>query len=132
MSAEEFELLEPGPVAPALDPKTVETLRDLERRSGVQLVHDLVQLFLNIVPLRMEAIRGAIADGDNFVLEKTAHAFRSSAGNVGAMRLAHLCEQFENAGKKGRAAAGLELLFEELVTETRRVSAALNELIAKV
>jgi len=55
---------------------------------------------LRIAPVRLAAIRKA-AKGNPAHLERTAHSFLGSCGNLGCRRMADLCARLEVLGRSG-------------------------------
>jgi HPt (histidine-containing phosphotransfer) domain-containing protein len=56
-----------------------------------------------------------VLTGDTEQVHKTAHAFKSASGTIGARRLAELLKQVEAAGRSGNTAKSAGLL--ELVLQ---------------
>ena len=71
---------------------------------------DVVQMFLDDTPSRLEGLLSALEAGDATGLERTAHALKSSCGNLGAKRLAKLCFEIESAGRAGDIEAARPLV----------------------
>ena len=46
-------------------------------------------------------MRKAIAAGDSVALQRAAHTLKSSSANLGALKLAGLCEEMERAARAG-------------------------------
>ncbi len=67
-----------------LDPARIALLRDLEKNGAENLLKELVQLFLAAVPLRIQAIRQALAKRDREEVRRQAHLLASGAANLGA------------------------------------------------
>ena len=65
------------------------------------------------------SIERAIEQGDAAELARTAHAWRSYNGNVGAHGLANLCRELEERARSGNVAATRELLGELRALYTR-------------
>ena len=66
-----------------IDPVRLESLRMLDA-SG-QIVAKITEAFINQAPARMQAMRDALSRGDREELQRTAHAVRGSAAQLGAM-----------------------------------------------
>ncbi len=77
---------------PSLDPETFARLR---RWGGEKLVHDLLHLFRAYAPERISALRIALVAGSAARAGASAHALRSSCGQLGATRMAELCAHVE-------------------------------------
>jgi len=64
------------------------------------LMDEIVATFLRIAPARLATIRKA-AKGNAAQLEREAHSFLGSCGNIGARRMAELCARLEVLGRSG-------------------------------
>jgi HPt (histidine-containing phosphotransfer) domain-containing protein len=104
-----------------LDPEAMERLKEW---GGHTLVAKMVELFLEVTPERMEAIRKGVREGDAKAVERGAHSLRSSAGNLGADAVRHLAGRIEELAAAGNL-EGLRPLAEEL---ERRFGETLDEL----
>ena len=72
------------------------------------LMDEVVATFLKIAPVRLGAIRRA-AKGNAVQLERTAHSFLGSCGNLGCRRMADLCARLEVLGRSGSTEGAPEL-----------------------
>ncbi|MGZ8796113.1 MAG: response regulator [Thermoanaerobaculia bacterium] len=107
-------------------PSTIEYLRDLGG-GDENFLQDVVALFVDDAVLRMAAIHSAIASGDAEELASAAHAFKSSSGNVGAMRVHASCATLERIGRAG-SINGAAAEVARLDAEQARAIARLREL----
>jgi HPt (histidine-containing phosphotransfer) domain-containing protein len=75
---------------------------------------EVVATFLKIAPVRLAAIRKA-AKGNAAQLERAAHSFLGSCGNLGCRRMADLCARLEVLGRSGstEGAPGLASALEQ-------------------
>ena len=73
----------------------------LSRVGGEQFVRDLVYLYLEQSPERIEAGREAIRHNDLPSLAQAAHGMHSSSAQLGARALADACEATEAAAERG-------------------------------
>jgi HPt (histidine-containing phosphotransfer) domain-containing protein len=107
------------PIAGAEPPATDSSaLERLQRFGGGKLLREMIALFLAAAPERIEAARGASARGDAAAAELALHSLKSSAAQLGAVRLQRLSEQGEHRARAGSLDGLLELtrdLAEELV-----------------
>ncbi|MGF6098330.1 Hpt domain-containing protein [Pseudomonas sp. 18175] len=86
--------------------------------SGLQEVMEgeypkLLDTFLDDSQKRVEALR--MARGDAKALGRIAHSFKGSSGNLGAVRLAHLCQLLE--AESVEAASDLGVLVDQIDRE---------------
>ncbi|MEO0650132.1 MAG: Hpt domain-containing protein [Planctomycetota bacterium] len=112
-----------------LDPSVIEALRELGGEEEPELFEELVTMFLDDTPGRIEALLEALEAGDATTLERTAHALKSSCGNLGARRLASLCFEIESAGRAGDVEAARPLVGRS-TDEFAAVAAALKSELA--
>lgn len=89
--------------------------REMEESGLNDLADELVQIFVDDAPVRMEALEAACDDGDPVAIRSAAHPFKSAATTVHAHRLGALLLEIEAAGRDGNAARASDLL-----PETRR------------
>jgi hypothetical protein len=98
------------PEAPAadglLDETIVSSLMSVDDDGS--LMDEVVATFLKIAPVRLGAIRKA-AKGDPAQLERAAHSFLGSCGNLGCRAMADLCARLEVLGRSGSTEGAAEL-----------------------
>jgi two-component system sensor histidine kinase/response regulator len=110
------------PEAPAadglLDETIVSSLMSVDDDGS--LMDEVVATFLKIAPVRLGAIRKA-AKGDPAQLERAAHSFLGSCGNLGCRAMADLCARLEVLGRSGstEGAAEIARALEEQYTVTK-------------
>ncbi len=81
-----------------IDPAALERL---EEWGGPGLSKEIVQLFLDHGPVRMDQIRGAMDGEDLEAPERGAHSLKSSAANVGAHHVHKVASDVELAASDG-------------------------------
>ena len=86
---------------PIVDRRFVERLH---RLGGTALLSQMLTLFREHAPQRVEAIRDAVAAQDWAAAAKAAHTMVSTAGSVGAMELMQRSRDLEEAVTLGRPA----------------------------
>jgi len=87
-----------------IDPVIIAGLRQLRMPGKSDALGDLIDLFLQEAPGRLEAIEKAITRNDVNSLASTingAAALKGSALNLGARNLAALCDEIEQTAKTG-------------------------------
>ena len=112
-------------VQPVLDEAHVEGLRGL----GPDFLSQLVPVFVQGAPERLEAVRAAARAGDAGALASAAHALRGSAANMGGVRVAAVCRRMETAARTGSlddTPAALAQLEAELTVMLDAVSALVH------
>jgi HPt (histidine-containing phosphotransfer) domain-containing protein len=98
------------PDSPVIDTRAIERLR---KWGGENLPRRMVEIFLEHAPERLQQIRGGLEEGDGRRVETGTHSLKSSAGNVGAVRLQALCQAAEMLAEAGDL-SGVQDLFPEL------------------
>ena len=93
----------------------------LRKLGGASLLGQIIDLFLENAPKRIEAARVGERAGDLKSVERAAHSLKSSARNVGATRLGELAERIEHlaAGRKCDEIPDLLSSLEEAYSEVR-------------
>ena len=81
-----------------IDPAALERL---EKWGGPSLSNEIVQLFLENGPSRMDQIRAAVDGEDLDEPERGAHSLKSSAANVGAQHVQRVASEVELAASGG-------------------------------
>ena len=88
------------------------------------LLLELIEVFFEDAPQRVEAVRRALADRDAEALYKAAHALKGSAGNFGAPNVVRRANRLEALARENDLdAAALE--FEFLETDVNQLIAEL-------
>lgn len=96
----------------------VDALKRLERFGGLKLREELTTLFLQEAPIRIASARVALAAGDIDAVRAMAHMLKSSAGQMGALRVQIICERLEGPDLPPDLARALSDLDEELARYT--------------
>jgi two-component system, sensor histidine kinase and response regulator len=115
------------------DPPTVD-LSVLESRRGPQKEGEpdklarIVTLFIDDVPLRIDALRRAVERGEAQEVEETAHMLKGGSGYMGAARMVEICTKLQEAGISGDLSDAPELL-DALGAEFERVCPVLEDAI---
>jgi two-component system, sensor histidine kinase and response regulator len=104
-----------------VDPSVIDTLWSIDEEG--RLLEEVIETFLRIAPRRLESLREAL--GDPATLERVAHSFLGSCGNLGARRMADLCARLEQLGRAG-STLGAAALVEALEHEHLAVRRALQ------
>jgi signal transduction histidine kinase/CheY-like chemotaxis protein len=118
----------PSDPGQALDPETVEQLRDL----GDANFQHLYEQYVLSMHATVEALLSAVDDaswseGDEASVPRLAHRLKGSSAAMGAQRMADLCRRLEERGPG--ASSALDDALTELREESRRVQAAVATLL---
>ena len=102
---------------PEVEPAALDRLR---RFGGARLLGDMITLFLESVPQRLGAARAGFVRGECRAVEHELHALKSSAAQLGALRMQRLSQDGERLAKAGTL-DGLGNILDELSAEEPRV-----------
>jgi HPt (histidine-containing phosphotransfer) domain-containing protein len=110
-----------------LDPGVISRLEKL----GAGFPRKLITLFLEHTPRRLDSALAGGRAGDWKVVEDAAHSLKSSAGNLGAVRLRELADRVEMTAAEGRATGRMESL-EALLAELEAAYARTRDLLIAI
>jgi signal transduction histidine kinase/CheY-like chemotaxis protein len=82
-----------------LDTSVLAQFHTLDKTGNNKIVHSIVKSYLQETPQYIQAMINACDNTEQ--LYKAAHALKSSSDNIGAKRLALLCKDIENLGRRG-------------------------------
>jgi two-component system, sensor histidine kinase and response regulator len=102
---------------PATDASALDRLK---RFGGGKLLREMITLFLAAAPERIAAARVGHLAGDAPATERAVHSLKSSAAQLGAMRLQRLCARGERMAKDGKL-DDVPILVQEMEDELARV-----------
>ncbi|MDB4890113.1 MAG: two-component hybrid sensor and regulator [Gemmatimonadetes bacterium] len=90
-------------------------LERLKRFGGGKLLGEMISLFLEAAPERINAAKDGVVANDVKATEMALHALKSSSAQLGAMRMQRLCERGETLARSGTLenVAGLVSSLEE-------------------
>ncbi len=121
----------PPPASPAagdgesFDPQYIEQLRQLQDRSGRELVSPVIDRFLAEAPLHLAALRRALAARDDHKFVFVAHTFKGGCAQLGARRLAEICRDLEMRGRRVEW-SGMEEILGHLQSEIEHLAPRLR------
>ncbi|MDP9457557.1 MAG: response regulator [Actinomycetota bacterium] len=98
------------PDTPLLDRSVLDGLRELSGPGEPDMLAELVGLFLEDAPPRLQALREALDEGDARRVKEVSHALKGSSSNMGAARMAGICARLEDAGATGDLDEASDLL----------------------
>lgn len=106
-----------------LDLEALSTLKEImEDDFGL-----LIDTFINDSSERLATLAQEIERGDSDAVRRSAHSFKGSSSNIGALRLAELCLIIESQGNEGNL-VGLEDHLKVVNQEFELVKQALADL----
>src|SRR5262249_52882006 len=100
-------------------------LRLLESQGRANLVVEIIDLFLQTTPVRLEGLRDAHRTGDTAGFLSVAHSLKGAAIQLGARGIAELCSRVQTEARGGDVFAARAIL-EELEEEYQKVSGVLQ------
>lgn len=83
---------------PILDAQKLQSIKDLADGDD-NFFKELTDLFFQRAPVLMGEITKAFEAKDHYTLERSSHALKGSAGNLGAMKMMKICEDLEHKGR---------------------------------
>jgi CheY-like chemotaxis protein/HPt (histidine-containing phosphotransfer) domain-containing protein len=92
---------------PVLDPDIIDRLERLGRAAGQDLLGWLATLFLADAGRRTTAMLEALVEDNAAVVAASAHTLAGASANLGAARLARLCDSLATAAAAGDLTTGL-------------------------
>jgi HPt (histidine-containing phosphotransfer) domain-containing protein len=110
---------------PILDQGVLQSLEELGGDDDPDLFVELIDLFLQDAPHRIDELRRGLEQGDVKLLERAAHTLKSSSANVGALPLSALCKRMEEHARRN-VRTELPDLLERALRMWSRVEAALR------
>jgi CheY-like chemotaxis protein len=84
-----------------LEFNALDHIRTAGGANAERLLDNVVRLYCDSVPQMLTSMQHAARNGDCVALQRAAHALQSSSHNVGAIRLANLCRDLEQAARAG-------------------------------
>ncbi len=81
-----------------IDLANLDSIFQIEKSTGRKIFPKLLDTFKQEMQIKMPELMDAYLQQNSTSLYRTAHAIKSSAGNVGAVQLVNLCQVIEKAG----------------------------------
>jgi len=95
-----------------------------------QLLHEVIEIFIDQAPKHIEALRRALAEGDAEVVERTAHSMKGELGYLGIAEVSQQAREIEDLGRKhdlGRASRVFAAFEPAIADIVRAMRTNLNE-----
>ena len=108
-----------------IDLGVLASIRGLGDGGDSDPLSELIDLFLDDSAARLASLRNARKANDSRAFYRAAHTLKGSSGNMGARRMASICDYLEDAGRKG-SLEGLGPLLNALEEEFASVTRALE------
>ncbi|HSS77552.1 MAG TPA: ATP-binding protein, partial [Thermoanaerobaculia bacterium] len=107
------------------DPKYIDQLRQLQAITGKELVSPIIDHFLAEAPRRLAELRLTLAARDDLKFVFAAHSFKASGAQLGARRLAKICQDLEMRGRRVEW-SGMEEILGHLQSEIEHIAPLLR------
>jgi HPt (histidine-containing phosphotransfer) domain-containing protein len=117
------------PASGVLDLNVMEQLLNLDD-GELGLLKEMMGLFVDDTPGRIQAIEAALASGDLSDLADVAHAVKGAAGTMGVPKVRVVAAELEHGGRKGAFSTDPHLLLEHLKEAYADGLAALQAYVA--
>jgi two-component system sensor histidine kinase/response regulator len=116
----------PDMVGEAVDLTILASFEDVQGEGEPDVIVELIDLYLNDTSSRMAAMQTAITRNDEVPLRHGAHSVRGSSANLGAHRVAALCEELERmeCNELFQRGSGLLTRLEQELEHVRQVFTA--------
>ncbi len=85
---------------PAIDLDAIANLQDLNPGDGGEFLREIVSIYLEDTPKRIDEMKEALAKGDLVGFTRAAHTIKGSSANVGAQVLKAVAERLEYQSRK--------------------------------
>lgn len=108
-----------------LDKKTLPALRKMAGPKATEVVHQIINNYLEEAPQLLQAMCAAAVASDAVALRETAHSLRGASANLGATSLSQLCQALEATATAGSTIGALTKV-SQIETEYETVKAALQ------
>ncbi|MGR6807307.1 response regulator [Sphaerotilus natans] len=118
---------EPEPQPELLDPQAMKRLYDLDPGGRNQLVRRVMQAFDASIGRLLPMLEPGPLGHDPAAVRHVTHTLRSSAASLGALRLAALCGECEQALRQGQDARTLTTMLQGLSEEMIRIQTGVRQ-----
>jgi HPt (histidine-containing phosphotransfer) domain-containing protein len=118
------------PQHPVLDPEAIARLRGLADDGSSTFLTVVVQAFMQDSKRRLADLRDAAGAADSDRLQASAHALKGAGSEVGAMRVAEICQTLEGMGGSHMTDGAGDLVI-RLDQELQNVQSELKCLLAQ-
>jgi HPt (histidine-containing phosphotransfer) domain-containing protein len=113
-----------------LDPQAIENLRALDPDGNDEFLREIVGIFLEDTPLRINDLDQSALANDPARFVRAAHSIKGSSANIGANALRTVAETLEHQSRT-QGLAHVAALIAQVKAEFSRTQIALSELITK-
>jgi HPt (histidine-containing phosphotransfer) domain-containing protein len=110
----------------AVDLAALHSLEEAQIKGEPDLIVELINLFIEDAPQKLNALRNGFDEGDGQAVRHAAHNLKGSSASMGALRMASVCGELEEACGR-EALEGVGVLLGLLSAEYGRVRRVLEE-----
>jgi len=114
-----------------LDQSKLDQIRMLQREDRPDILSRVIETYFSHAPELLQNMRDALGTGNAELIRDTAHSFKSSSANLGAMKLATICKELEFMGRSNNI-EGADTLLSSVEDEFGRVQLALQAELQEV
>ena len=104
----------------AVDLAVLASYEKIQLDGEPDLIVELIDLYLEDAPRRVAVMQESLAKRDWLSVKREAHSLRGSSGNLGALRVARICDEIEGI-ESGNLFASIAALLNCLELELERV-----------
>jgi len=83
----------------SIDPNAIEMIRQLQQPDKVDILLQLIDTYISSSRPLIATLKEAVATNKSDVIKQSAHSLKSSSANLGAHRLAAICQDLESMGR---------------------------------
>jgi len=94
-----------------IDTATIESIKKLQKPGRPDLLKELIDLFIRTTADYIKILRASVINKDLGTLAHIAHSFKSSAANLGALKLSEACFELEKIGNGDASPERLNEIF---------------------
>ncbi len=111
-----------------IDPQAIENLRALNPGDNDEFLREIVGIFLEDTPLRIDELQQGLRAGDVPKFTRAAHSIKGSSANLGAIALRSVAERLEHDSRTG-GLAGVGPQVDAVKAEFARAKAEFDRLL---
>jgi two-component system sensor histidine kinase/response regulator len=93
--------------------------------AGEELFHEVIEIFIDEAPKKLDTLRRALAEGDAALVEKTAHSMKGELGYLGIAEVSQKARDLEELGRKQQLDQASQL-FTSFETEVSDIIVAMR------
>jgi histidine phosphotransfer protein HptB len=115
---------------PAINSEAIDNLRSLSPDDGDSFLKEIISIFLEDTPKRIEELHFSRANADTAAFVRAAHSIKGSSSNLGAMELKGVSEHLEHYARHNGLAevdeqvCALEAAFVRAKNELQKLAVA--------